>query len=388
MTETRPYTLWGMPGSLYTGKARAYLRRCRLPFVERPPGDPEFSERVRPEIGRWIIPVLETPEGEIVQDGSAIIDFLEARHAPERPARPENPALAALAHLFELFGGEGMLRAAMHYRWNFDAENVAFLEEDFSRALAPPLADAQTRKAVFDFSSGRMRKACASFGVNDATKALVESSYGEFLRLFEAHLEAHTYVLGGRATHADYGLFNPLFAHLARDPKPAALMKRTALLVWRWTERMNAPHVDMGHYGVAEAPLFKIAAVPETLKALMRFVAEDFFPELAAHVAFANDWLAARPDLPEGDLGVDKPSRRAIGAARFQWRGADIETPVMPYRFWLLQRMQDTAGAADETDRAALDALLAETGLSAMLALRTARRVERQGHAEVWGAAA
>ena len=34
------YTLWTMPASLYSGKARSYLRTHRIEYVERAPGDP------------------------------------------------------------------------------------------------------------------------------------------------------------------------------------------------------------------------------------------------------------------------------------------------------------------------------------------------------------
>ena len=60
------YTLYGMAGSLYTGKVRAYLRRRGLPFVEKPAGGEEFKNTIVPKIGRWIIPVIVTPEGELL----------------------------------------------------------------------------------------------------------------------------------------------------------------------------------------------------------------------------------------------------------------------------------------------------------------------------------
>ena len=66
--------LYGMPGSLYTAKVRSYLRKQRIPFEERSPAHPHFREHVVSTIGRWIIPVLQTPDGTLVQDGSMIID--------------------------------------------------------------------------------------------------------------------------------------------------------------------------------------------------------------------------------------------------------------------------------------------------------------------------
>lgn len=98
------HVLWGMPASLYTGKARAALRKRRVPFDERTPGHPEFRARIVPAVGRWIIPVLECPDGTRVQDSASIVEHLD-RTAPDGPpSLPPDPALAAIARLLEVWG--------------------------------------------------------------------------------------------------------------------------------------------------------------------------------------------------------------------------------------------------------------------------------------------
>jgi len=57
---------------------------------------------------------------------------------------------------------------------------------------------------------------------------------------------------------------------------------------------------------------------------------------------------------------------------------------VMPYRIWLLQRVQDAADALSPSDRQALDALLAPAGLAPLLTARVTRRVERRDQREWW----
>lgn len=379
------YKLYGTPGSLHTGKARAYLIKQQIPFENRAAGEARFREEIVPQVQRWIIPVLETPDGQLIQDGSDIIAHFEAKGAARHPAYPSTPRHRLIAQIFELFGGEGLLRPAMHYRWNFDETNHAFLSRDFPAALAPTGADEATQAGVFAMASARMRKAMASFGVSAESIPAVEASYAEFLSLFEAHLAASPYLLGGAPTLGDYGLIAPLFAHLARDPYPAQLMKRTAFRVWRWVERMNAPDQDAGEYGAPRESLFADDAVPETLKALLRFVAEDYLPEVEAYAAFADAWLAERPDMAPGSNGLPRPQDRAIGQVSFDWRGVRITAAVMPYRLYLLQKVQDVVDAVEGADREAMQALLDETGLSPLLTLRPRRRVERQGHLEVWG---
>lgn len=383
--DAAPYQLYGMPASLYTGKARAYLVKQGLPFVDRAPGDPRFLATIVPRIGRWIIPVLEAADGTVIQDGSDIIRHVEERGLARLPAYAPTPRHRVIGQLFELFGGEGLLRPAMHYRWNFDDTNRTFLAQDFGASLAPPGAPDELRAQIFELASQRMRKAMGGFGVSAETIPAIEVAYAQFLRLFDDHLAASPYLLGGRPTLGDYGLIAPLHAHLARDPYPAQLMKSTAHRVWRWVERMQSPGQDAGEYGAPPAELFADDAVPATLTRLLRFVAEDYLPELAAHVTFTNQWLAARPELVTGTSGLPRAQDRVIGKVAISWRGYPMTVAVLPYRLYLLQQVQDLVDASDPTARTAIDALLADTGLAAIVGLRTTRRVERREHLEVWG---
>jgi glutathione S-transferase len=380
------YRLYGTPGSLYTGKARAYLIKQGIDFENRAAGEAHFRETIVGKVGRWIIPVLETPGGELVQDGSDIIGHFEAQGGTRLPVFAPTPCHRLIGQVFELFGGEGLLRPAMHYRWNFDAANGAFLAQDFPAALAPTGASDEVKAGVFAMASGRMRKAMAGFGVSPATIPAIEASYAEFLALFDAHLAASPYLLGGRPTLGDYGLAAPLYAHLARDPYPAQLMKTTAYRVWRWTERMNAADQDAGEYGAPPEALFADDVVPETLLALLRFIARDYLPEVAAFVGFTNAWLAEHPDIAAGTNGLARPQDRVIGQTTFEWRGQPMTVAVMPYRIFLLQKIQDLVDGGDAEARVAMQALLAETGLSSLLTLHASRRVERRDHLEVWGA--
>ncbi len=74
------YILYGGDHSLFTGKARAYMRYKDLNWEERPATREVYRNIILPKIGAPIIPVLETAGGEYVQDTTDIIDFLEARH--------------------------------------------------------------------------------------------------------------------------------------------------------------------------------------------------------------------------------------------------------------------------------------------------------------------
>jgi glutathione S-transferase/Ni,Fe-hydrogenase III component G len=379
-----PYTLYAMPGSLYSGKARSYLRKHRIDYVEVAPGDARYTDQVVPAIGRWIIPVLQTGDGTLVQDTVDIIDHLDAGVAPERSAYPATPVHRAVAHLLELFGGEGLLRPAMHYRWHFDDTNVAFLSKDFSAALAVG-ADDDTRDAVFAFSSDRMRSATAAFGVTEDLVPEIERSYEEFLDLFDAHLAGSPYLLGGRPTIGDFGFFGPLYAHLARDPYPSVLMKQRAQRVWRWVERMNSPVLDASEYGDVSEALFDDDGVPDTLRALLAYIGEEYLAEAVDQVAAVDRWLAEHPDAAEGEVVLGKPNRRFSGTTTFDWRGHPMTVAVVPYRLFLIKRLQDAVAEADPAAQQSIRTVFAEAGLDPLLDVRPRRLVVRADNREVWG---
>ena len=72
------HILWGTPHSLYTGKARSCLIKKGLAFLERCPSHPDYKARVRPAVGLVTFPVLETPQGQFIQDSTDIVTYLDA----------------------------------------------------------------------------------------------------------------------------------------------------------------------------------------------------------------------------------------------------------------------------------------------------------------------
>jgi len=105
---SKDFILYGMNASLFTGKARAYMRRNRIPVTERGTGHPEYTGRILPHMNRFIMPVIETPGGDIIQDGTDILDYLEGEGLGREPLYPEDPVIKAISLLFELFGNEGL----------------------------------------------------------------------------------------------------------------------------------------------------------------------------------------------------------------------------------------------------------------------------------------
>ena len=74
----KPYILYAMTHSLYSGRARSYLIKHQIPFQELSTGHESFKADVLPKGKLPTIPTLVTPEGVVIRDGGAIIEYFEA----------------------------------------------------------------------------------------------------------------------------------------------------------------------------------------------------------------------------------------------------------------------------------------------------------------------
>lgn len=378
-----PLLLFGAPVGLYTGKVRSYLRKNGIPYSERLPSDPIFQKELLPQLKRFINPVIRMPDGAVVQDTADIIDYLEAQGLARHPSIPATPCQRVVALIVDLYGGEGLVRPAMHYRWSYRDQNEAFLRHEFGLSYRPsraaPEVVEQQLTAFMNYLNGHL----PNLGITPSTAPAIEAAYEALLATLDAHFRAHPYVLGGQPTIADYGLMAPLYAHLARDPMPATLMKIKAPSLYRWTERMNAPDDDAPEFPRTLRMLPADDTIPDTLRPLLRQIASDFLPEVEMTVRALDAWWTAHGS----ERLVGHPAERGLVRDRFLLRGTPVTTVVAPYLIYKLQRVTDAWATLREAERAPVAALLKDTGLLPLLALKPLRRIERRDFLEVWGAA-
>ncbi|MEM7688551.1 MAG: glutathione S-transferase N-terminal domain-containing protein [Pseudomonadota bacterium] len=372
-TDT-PLTLYGVPHSLYTGRARAYLIKAGIPYRELSPSDPHFQNEVIAKAGGKLgLPTVELPDGTVIRDGAAIIDQFEG--AGGHAFSPTTPKQRFFSRLFDAIGAEGLLRPAMHYRWNFEAENLDYLIHHFEMLMPPgPKGAAMARKAA-----DRMRAAARAFGVNEETSAMVEELYAEALAAMEAHFAAQPYLLGSKPCVGDFGLYAPMFGHLGRDPKPLAMMASKAVRVFRWVERMGRETSDLVEFDPSGESYLADDAIPATLIDLLKALAVDFVPETLAAADTINAWIAA-----QDDLAPMTPCERMAGFCQFEVRGVTVSAMAQPYRFYLLARAQAEREAMDDETRAELDALLEQAGMSALMEAKLTRQMGFEDNREVW----
>jgi glutathione S-transferase len=379
-----PYTLWSTPHSLYSGKVRSYLIKKRLAYRELYPPHPAFQGRIVPAVKSMVIPVLETPDGAIVQDTTDIIDYLEARH-PAPPMNPATPVQRTAALLLDAFGSEYLLALAMHYRWSYRAEQEHFLRAEFGRAVhTGPDREArlQTGSQVMAYFSGFLPR----LGVVSETIPTLEASYAELLDALDVHFQTYPYLLGGRPSVADFGLMAPLFAHLARDPVPAMLMKTRAPNVYRWTERMNIANIADGEFPDCPENYLADDAIPATLEPVLRLVFSDWGPGLHADAVCFNAWVERQPSLKAGhpaSISEKHQVHPTLGPVEYAWRGITMRRASAPHGLWHFERAAGFARGLSGDARTRLDELLQRTGGSALTTVRLSRQLTRENYALV-----
>jgi len=381
---THPHILWGTPHSLYTGKARSCLIKKGLAFLERCPSHPDYKARVRPAVGLVTFPVLETPEGQFIQDSTDIVTYLDAldNGAPARSMTPATPVQLAVARLVDGFGLEGMLQVAMHYRWSYRDEQELFLQTEFGRGLYAG-ADREARRAagrrVMEFFSSTL----PALGITPQTIPVIEAAYAELLEALDLHFQSYPYVLGWRVSMADLGLIAPMYAHLGRDPYPTALMKKRAPNVARWVERMQLPNTPDGEYAAHVADWLPDDAIPATLEPVLALMFKDWGPQLVADAACYQQWLEAHPDLEAGHLINRSDSRLVhptLGMVSYPWRGVQVQRASAMHGLWLFQMAQSAVKAMPADARLPFDALMQRTAGQNVLALRLSRPMERRSN--------
>jgi glutathione S-transferase len=375
----KPLTLWGVPHSLYSGKVRSYLIKKDLPFRELLPPHSHFQQSVVPTVGLFVVPILETTDGQFIQDSTIIIEELEHRF-PERPMVPTTPLQQVVAHLLGGFGAEGLLTVAMHYRWSYRAQQEHFLRAEFGRA-AHHGADREERlasgAALMDYFNGFL----PTLGIHAESIPAFEASYEELLDVLDIHFQHYPYLLGGRPSIADFGFMAPLYAHLSRDPVPSTLMKNRAPNVYRWTERMNLAAIADGEFPEQPEEWFPEDSIAATLEPVLRLLFQDWGAQLRADADFVNDWLSSHPDLVSGHRASHDGARSVhpvLGTINYPWRGVTVQRGSMPHGLWHFERGARLARKLEGSAKARFDALVQRLGGGEVMQIRLLRRLQRQ----------
>lgn len=355
------YTMYGAEFSLYSGKLRSYLRKKGIPFVERSPSILTYKRFIVPRTGVNFIPVLHTPEDEVLQDTTAIIDALEPRF-PERGVYPTTPRQHLAALLLELYGDEWLLIPAMHYRWNFPDDNLPFIYDEFG-GMAFPWFPKFIRRALGRRIGARFRGFVPRLGITDETGPAIENSWVQLLADLNAHFADHDFLFGGRPSIADFGMIGPMYAHLYRDPYPGRLMREKAPNVIAWVERMIAPEPADGDFLPGDE-------IPDTLWPVLERMAREQVPVLVDTEWKLGEWRKDHPDRAKVPRVLDEHA--------FEIDGVVGKRAVLPHSLWRWQRPRDYYHALEARRRSPATELAQRLGLRVALSARPKTRLVRR----------
>lgn len=330
----KPYTLYLMWISYFSGKMQAYLRYKEIPHVCIAPKWREILNILYTNTGLMKVPVIETPKGEWLADTTPMIDWFEQHH-PQGSVIPEDPLQAFFSRLLEDYADEWLWRPALHYRWSYH-EDAQALSHRFAETF---LSDQPTPKAITAWMARSRQKRIfvTGDGVSPDTREHVEGIYLNTLDRLEGIFRKQPYLLGHKPSLADFGFFASMFRHFSQDPTPSLIMQERAPAVFEWVARLwNARHSS------AQGDWVTAGSLPAGWQPLLADIGSAYLPYLHANA------VAFRDGQRRFDLRVQGVHYRNL--------------PVVEYRVWCREQLQRHYAAIPESARAAVDQQLRNSG--------------------------
>lgn len=328
------YRLYGGLGSPYSMKMRAVLRYRRLPHVWLAGNGPDVMARLFSGLKAAVIPVLEFPDGTVMNDSTPLIRELERRHPGERSIIPEDEAQAFLAFLLEDMADEWATKAMFHYRWFRERDQL-----QMSRWLAYDRLIGGGRERIEETAAafrhrqvGRM----ALVGCTPENAPLIEATARQVFALLDRVATEDGYLFGSRPSLADFAWYGQL-SQLASDPTPHDVMLEEAPYLMRWLANLDDASGVEGHWGEASP----------AVAGLLQLAGEVYLPFLAANAQAAQ-----------------------AGAETFtvELQGKPYSQGTFRYQVKCLQDLRSAYAALSATARARVDPLLAAAGARTALA--------------------
>jgi len=326
----------GAPGSPYSRKLRAVLRYRRVPYAWLQRGTPEARGLPRPKVE--LLPQLIRPAAdgtlEACTDSTPLIRELEHSFAG-RSVIPSDPVVACLDALLEDYADEWLTKAMFHYRWAYaaDVAQAAAILPRWFRVNAP---ETEALAAGREFSARQIGR-LGVVGSSEATAPVIEASYERLLKLLDAHLSEHRFVMGERPGASDFGLYGQLTQLAGFDPTSRALALRIAPRVIAWVDIVE----DLSGLEPSDGDWLVRDRVPATLRALLVEVGRVYAPFLLANAAALASGAERVECVIDGRPWVQKP---------------------FSYQAKCLLWLREARSALAPDDCSALDAILAGTG--------------------------
>lgn len=238
------YTLIGQEVSMFTRKLEAQLRYQRIPYQWQLKGK-ENSAEIEARGGTRFIPLLQTPDGWCISDTIALGPFLHQRFN-NVPVLPETSAQRGACFVLEDFFNHWLPRHALHSRWCYP-DNVDWIGKRFgmnlllNKSIDDSLNDSEQRQVanfgqyMFDAFGAA---ACEVQGAGPDKKQHIHNDFAKIVTILIEHFKHHDFLLGGRASLADFALVGPIKGHFLLDPEPRGWLADNISIIEQYVERV------------------------------------------------------------------------------------------------------------------------------------------------------
>lgn len=369
MTEQRSYVLlYGQKLSWYSTKIRAYLLYKGIDFFELSPTLLTYYGTIRRRFGDPAMPVVVTRDGEWIQDSSIIIEKLEARY-PQPAIVPANPVQRFVASLIELWADEFWHVAAVHTRWSYPEQNYPIWEAEMGRGFAPGMPGFLQRRLAA-IPKKMMLDYLPQLGIVKEQIPLIDRWLATQLDLLDTHFSTMPYLLGSRASIADFAMFGPLDGHIYRDVSSRGPLIDSRPHLHAWIQRLSTrkPQPWPGEFPDSNA-------LPKTLKPLFQSIFGEMVPYLEGMLREVRPALAT---LKSGDR-----LPRFTPPVSFPYADGTHSRKGMPYALWMAQRVLDQVKTLPQDEASRLVSAVKASGGEAFLALDIPRLQRRGLHVAV-----
>lgn len=339
-TTPTPLLLMGAPGSPYTRKMRAVLRYRHIPYQVILQGSARHAELPRPKVE--LLPTFYLPndagETEAVTDSTPLIRRFEDAF-DGRNVVPPDPVVAFLDALLEDFADEWLTKAMFHYRWYYDAD-VKKAASILPLWRKINIKDDELR-AFSDFIAKRQVERLWVVGSNDTTAPVIESSFKRILKLFDAHLQEHPFLMGDRPGSSDFGFLGQLTCLALFDPTPMQIVVEETPRVYAWVEVSE----ELSGLEPTDDQWVTRDAIPATLRNLLGEVGRVYAPALLANAAAIESGAERVETTIDGRPWTQKP---------------------FPYQAKCLRWLREHHASLSDADRARVDEILDGTGCASL----------------------
>lgn len=303
------YELIGLELSMFTRKLEAQLRFQGIPYQWHFKKMAEH-EAIKKRSGTHFIPILNTPDGWMINDTIAIGPMLHERfhHAP---VIPNSSIQRALCFILEDYFNHWMCRHALHSRWCYE-DNAMVAGRNFgvNMILGKSLEDELTEEEEKQVAgNGKFMKAsfglpaCKVQGAGEDQREAIQADFKLMMTLLNEHMKSNDFLFGDRPCLADFALVGSAKAHFLIDPEPLSWLGDHESMLEAYVDRVwNCNHEELSWP--------EDENIPESLLAIIEHMVNNYHVFALKNVqAAANGEKEFTLDLGYGEFTVQSMKR-------------------------------------------------------------------------------